>query len=164
MGMEEALEFWLTQLKNSGKEVNPVVVRAARAVLPEVVSCGHKDPTAAVELLAKVAWQVSSSVFKGRSIALDKNGIEIESLEHYVFRSYLKKANHPYLTVAERKEVLSLESAEDSSDRGECVQRTEDHAQFWEIFDLLEPRMQLIFRWRTAFGYDWRRAGEVIGM
>ena len=44
MGMEEALEFWLSQLKNNGKEVNPAVVRAARAVLPEVDSYGTRRP------------------------------------------------------------------------------------------------------------------------
>jgi hypothetical protein len=66
MGMEETLEFWIAQLRAQGKELHPDVVRAAHSVLPDVVAYGHQDPIAAVELLAKVASQVSSSVFKGR--------------------------------------------------------------------------------------------------
>jgi hypothetical protein len=57
------------------------VVGAAHAVLPDVLAHGYQDPTAAVELLATVAWQVSSSVFKGPSKPLDKNREEIERLE-----------------------------------------------------------------------------------
>jgi hypothetical protein len=72
MGMEDALEFWIAQLRAQGKELHPDVVGAAHAVLPDVLAHGYQDPTAAVELLATVAWQVSSSVFKGRSKPLDK--------------------------------------------------------------------------------------------
>jgi DNA-directed RNA polymerase specialized sigma24 family protein len=164
MGMEEALEFWITQLRAIGKELEPAVVRAARAVLPEVVSYGHRDPAAAVELLARVAWQVSSSAFRGQSKPLDRNGEEIESLEQYLFRSFLKKANHPYLTAAERNEVSGLDSGKDPSDGGEGVQKTEDHAQFWEIYDRLEPKMQAIFVWREFYGYRWRFVGKLVGM
>jgi hypothetical protein len=164
MGMEDALEFWIAQLRTQGKELHPDVVGAAHAVLPDVLAHGYQDPTAAVELLATVAWQVSSSVFKGRSKPLDKNGKEIESLEQYLLRSFLKKANHPYVTIAERSEVPGIETAKDSSDEGEGVRKTEEWAQFWEVYDLMEPQMRAIFVWRDLFGYGWLLVGKLVGM
>ena len=163
MGMEETLEFWIAQLRAQGKELHPDVVRAAHSVLPDVVAYGHQDPTAAVELLAKVASQVSSSVFKGPSKP-DKNGEEIECLEQYLLRSFLKKANHPYVTIAERNEVHGIESAKDSSDEGEGVRKTEEWAQFWEVYDRMESKMQAIFVWRELCGYGWRLVGKLVGM
>ena len=164
MGMDDALEFWIAQLRAQGKELHPEVVRAAYAVLPEVLAYGYQDPTAAVELLATVAWQVSSSVFKGQSKPLDKDGKEIESLEQYLLRSFLKKANHPYVTIAERNEVHGIESAKDSSDEGEGVRKTEQWTQFWEVYDRMEPKMRAIFVWRELFGHDWRLVGKFVGM
>ena len=53
MGMEEALDFWISQLKITGREFHPEVVKAAQAVLPRVLAYGQQDPTAAVELFGE---------------------------------------------------------------------------------------------------------------
>ena len=50
------------------------------------------------------------------------------------------------------------------SDSGTGQQRTEERAQFWELFDRLEPKMQTIFEWREFFGYPWQLVGKLIGM
>ena len=164
MGMEEALDFWISQLKITGREFHPEVVKAAQAVLPRVLAYGQQDPTAAVELLAKVSSQVSISVFRQGLIPLDRNGEPIQDLQQYVLRSFFKKANHPYVTSAQRSEITGIEDSQQCSDSGTGQQRTEESAQFWELFDRLEPKMQTIFEWREFFGYPWQLVGKLIGM
>lgn len=164
MGMEEALDFWISQLKITGREFHPELVKAAQVVLPRVLAYGQQDPTAAVELLANVCSQVSISVFRQGLIPLDRNGEPIQDLQQYVLRSFFKKANHPYVTSAQRCEISGMEDTQQSSDSGAGQQKTEDHAQFWELFDRLEPKMQTIFQWREYCGYRWRLVGKLVGM
>ena len=95
---------------------------------------------------------------------MDKNGEPIQDLQQYLLRSFFKKANHPYVTSAQRCEIAGLEENEQCSDSGRGQKRAEDHAQFWELFDRLEPKMQTIFEWREFFGYPWQLVGELIGM
>jgi hypothetical protein len=123
MGMEEALDFWISQLKIMGKEFHPEVVKAAQAVLPRVLAYGHQDPTAAVELLAKVSSQVSISVFRQGLIPLDKNGEPIQDLQQYVLRSFFKKATHPYVTSAQRCELRASRAR--CTDSGRAVKTEE---------------------------------------
>ena len=164
MGMEEALDFWISQLTITGREFHPDVVQAARAVLPRVLAYGQQDTTAAVELLAKVCAQVSTSVFRQGPIPLDKNGQPIQDLQQYVLRSFFKKANHPYVTSAQRCEIPGMEDDDQCSDAGVGQQKTEERAQFWELYDRLEPKMQTIFELREFFGYPWQLVGRMIGM
>jgi hypothetical protein len=163
MRMEEALDFWISQLNSQGKKVHPLVLKAAYAVLPAAVSYGQHDPIA-VELLAKTAYEVSRFLFRNGSTPMDKHGNEIVDMNDYLFKSYKKKVPNPYLTSAESNDVINVDPNQEYSDRGTGQNETEDHAEFWELYGHMKPKMQAIFQWRQLFGYRWREVGKLVGM
>jgi hypothetical protein len=94
MENRKLLEEWISHLDSSGPKVHPLVTEAACAVLPAAVWYSQGNPTEAVEILAKAAYEVSKFVYRNGPPARDKEGQEIRDMKDYLYRGYMKKANH----------------------------------------------------------------------
>jgi hypothetical protein len=96
MASRKLLEGWISYLDSRGPEIHPLVTEAAHAVLPAAIWYAQGDPTEAAELLAKTAFEVSKFVFRNGPLAVDKDGREIRDMKEYLYRGYMKKANHRF--------------------------------------------------------------------
>jgi len=165
MEHKELLRGWISHLDARGSKINPLVAEAAYAVLPAAVRYSEGNPTEAVEILAKTAFEVSRFVFRNEWPAVDKDGHEIRDMKDYLYRGFMRKANHRF-----RKEngsgtaLVSLDFTKEVSDSGSSKQIMENEVLFEKLYSQMDPKLQAIFYWREIEGCRWKQVGKVVGM
>ena len=165
MESRKLLEGWISHLDSRGLTVDPLVAEAAYAVLPAAVWYSEGSPGEASEVLAKTAFEVSKFVLRNGPPARDKDGQEIRDMKDYLYRGYLKKANHRFRIETKIDSALvSLDPARDVSDGGSSKRMMENDALFRELYSQMEPKLKVIFYWREIKGCRWRQVGKIVGM
>ena len=165
MDHSELLRSWISHLDSSGPKVDPLVTEGAYAILPAAVWYSQGNPTEAVEILAKTASEVSKFVFRNGPPAVDKDGQEIRDMKDYLYRGYMKKANHRFRQESKiDAAVVSLDPTRDISDGGSSKRLMENDALFRELYSQMGPKLKVIFYWREIKGCSWRQVGKIVGM
>jgi len=165
MDHSELLRSWISHLDSRGPKVDPLVTDAAYAVLPAAVWYSEGRPGEAAEVLAKTAFEVSKFVLRNGPPARDKDGQEIRDMKDYLYRGYMKKANHRFRQEPKIDAALvSLDPARDISDGGSSKRAMENDALFRELYSQMEPKLKVIFYWREIRGCRWRHVGKIVGM
>jgi len=165
MENRKLLEGWISYLDSRGPEIQPLVTEAAYAVLPAAVWYSQGNSTEAVEILAKTALEVSKFVFRSGPPARDKEGEEIRDLKEYLYRGYMKKANHRFRQGTKNDAVLvSLDLTKELSDGGSSKRMMENDALFQELYSQMESKMKVMFYWREIEGCRWKQVGRIVGM
>jgi len=165
MEHSELLAGWISYLDSTGPKIDPLVVEAAYALLPAAVSYSQGNPTEAVETLARSAFEVSKFVFRNGLPAVDKNGQQIRDMKDYLYRGYMKKANHRVKKRSKSDAALvSLEVTREVSDGGSSKRVMENDVLFERLYGQMDPKLQVIFYWREIEGWHWKQVGKAIGM
>ena len=164
MEHKNLLEGWIRHLDSSGPRIHPLVSDAAYAVLPAAVWYSQGNPTEAVEFLARTAFEVSKFVFRNGPPAVDKDGQEICDMKDYLYRGYMRKANHRFGRSSSNATLVSLDLTKEISDRGSSKRVLENEVLFEKLYSQMDPKLQVIFYWREIEGCRWKQVGEVVGM
>ena len=165
MEQRELLEGWISHLDSRGLKIDPLVAEAAYAVLPAAVWYSQGSPSEAAEVLAKTAFDVSRFVLRNGPPARDKDGQEIRDMKDYLYRGYMRKANHRFRQDQEIDAAgVSLDPARDVSDGGSSKRMMENDALFRELYGQMEPKLKVMFYWREINGCRWRQVGKIVGM
>jgi hypothetical protein len=158
------LEGWIRHLDSRGPKIDPLVAGAAFVVLPAAVWYSQGHPTEAVEVLASTAFEVSKFVFRNGPPAVDKDGQEIRDMKDYLYRGYMRKANHRFRRTRSDAALVSLHLTSEVSDGGSSKRVLENEVLFEKLYSQMDPKLQVIFYWREIEGCRWKQVGKVVGM
>jgi hypothetical protein len=165
MENRKLLEEWISYLESREPRIDSLVAEAAYAVLPAAVWYSEGSPGEAAEVLAKTAFEVSKFVLRNGPPARDKDGQAIRDMKDYLYRGYMKKANHRFRQEPKMDAALvRLDPTRDMSDGGSSRWMMENDALFRELYSQMEPKLKVMFYWREIKGCRWRQVGKIVGM
>jgi hypothetical protein len=165
MANRELLDGWISHFDSKGPKVHLLVAEAAHAVLPAAVWYSQGNSTEAAEILAKTAFVVSKFVYRNGPPARDKQGREIQDMKDYLYRAYMKNANHRFRRKPKNHAVLvSLDLTREPSDGGSSKRGLENEALVEKLLSQMDPKLKAIFFWREIEGCRWKQVGKIVGM
>src|SRR3990172_581824 len=164
MDNKKQLEEWIAYYSSRGPEIDQGVIEAAHKLLSIATAYSQGKPDEAVELLARISYNVSKFVLRDGPPAVDIKGREIRDMKDYLYRGYMKKANYFFHNSKKQVPLVELERGMDFSDNGSAKRILEETTLFEELFRLMDPKLQAIFTWREIERCSWTHVGKVVGM